>query len=417
MNSSHPRRWKRRAVYGLILLSLSACAAVSLWFWTASARTDRALRSASLSELIAASQRDPDSPRVLCLLGARLRDVGQYEAARTAFKKAALRDNDSEDAWLGWAAVTGALGNRPEAFGILHTYLNAHPRSGRAHFDLARIYHGEALLEKAVTEALTAAQCDPRDVTAWQMAGLDAAELRQYSRAEEVLTQGIAQNPRDWRLHLALGEALSLQRRDEQALPCYREAARLAPDAFATQLGLGRIELARAKSAAEIEAARQILLRAAALNPVSAPAYRAIGESFLRQERWQEARTPLEQAERLAPSNPVVHFDLRRVYQHLGDTARTAQEMTLHQQALEYRNAKIRLTNHIGEKADDTETRLELARLCAAHGDYAEAAREYRHLIALVPNMKTAQRELAEIERTHPEAASRRIALSLPSEE
>src|SRR5215470_6308161 len=138
------RRALRRGEIALLVLLV----AIAVSLWTAPYRAERALRQASFSELVAASKKDSDNPRLFFHLGTRLRSLGQTDPARAAFERAATLDHDHEDTWLAWAATAGALGKDQEAFAVLTAYVQSHPRSARGHLALALFYHEEEALQR-----------------------------------------------------------------------------------------------------------------------------------------------------------------------------------------------------------------------------------------------------------------------------
>src|SRR5262249_35284481 len=148
-------------------------------------------------------------------------------------------------------------------------------------------------------------------------------------------------------------------------------------------LALGQTQLAQARTGSEIEAARQTLARAVQQSP-NAPALLALGQACARQARWPDARLPLEQAERLAPNDASVHFELARVYRQLGDLPAAQRETALHHVAKSYAEEKMSLGSQ-ARTGKDPAIRLKLARLLAAHGESREAVLAYRQLIAYAP--------------------------------
>jgi tetratricopeptide (TPR) repeat protein len=402
----------RRSRLPLLLLLLLLLLPVGLYVWTAPAREERALRNASFDQLLAASKRDPDNARLFYYMGLRLRQFGQTAPARAAFERAASLDRDDEEAWLAWAATAGALSGDREAYAALTAFKNIHPDSARVHRALALFYHQQDARQRAYDESLAAARLNPQEPANWQLAGTDAFVMRRYADSEAAFRQAVTLAPQDWRNHLGLAESLRALQRGEEALAHYREANRLAPDEPSANLMLGRALLERAASDSEVADAQKLLLRAASRQP-TASALVEVGHSYVRQQRWQEARRALEQAGRLAPADPGIHFDLSRVCLRLGDREGAARETALHQETLAYQSEKLNLLSQMYQVQNDPDIRLKLARLCAAHGDYAEAALEYRRLIARAPDLAAAKKELAALERRQPELAQHPLALPI----
>jgi tetratricopeptide (TPR) repeat protein len=135
------------------------------------------------------------------------------------------------------------------------------------------------------------------------------------------------------------------------------------------------------------------------------PALLLLGKSYARQARWAEARPLLERAERLAPHDAAVHFEMARLYQNIGRDQAARRESELHRQALRYDAEKQRLIDRIRQKRDDG-AYLPLARLQAAHGETEQAISLYRMIVAShaaranAPEREQIERELARLERT-----------------
>jgi tetratricopeptide (TPR) repeat protein len=396
-------RSRLTVVQRIELVALPLLIGAAGFLWTAPLRAEYTLKNASFNELRAASRREPNNPRVFYYLGVRLRDLGQLGPARAAFARAATLDADSEETWLAWGTTAGAFGREQEAFEALSKCVSAHPKSRRAHLTLALFCHEHYALQRAYEEAMATTRCDPQDAGAWRLAGVTALQLQDLQGSETALRKAVVLAPRDWRALLALGQALTARHRSEGALECYRQAAQLAPEQAPVTLVLGQAQLQSAHSNGELEAARRTLARAVEQDPESAGALLALGQALVQLQNWQEARTTLQAAEKRAPNSARVHFELARVYRHLGDPAAAARETLLHAGIKSYDEAKLSLGSQ-ARTSNDPAVRLKLARLYAAHGDFHEAILEYRNLIAHASHQESAQRELARLERDHPES-------------
>ena len=378
-----------RKGHGIVLLLLLVVVAVYLW--TAPARQEAALKKASLDVLESTFKEQPENPRVAYYLGRRLREAGRINAASMAFKQAAEHAIDSEEIWLAWAATQQ---DSQTAFDILSLFLAQHPHSAPAHLALAQCYEANRAHKRAYEEAAQSALLDPSNADAWRLAGASGMAWGQKAAAMSALHRAGALQPGDWRNRIALGDALSQTDNPVEALACFREAVRLAPEEAVAHLSLGRFLLGNAATTAEIEAARRSLLTSASLAPDLPPVSLLLGESYARQRDWNNARKWLETARRLAPNDYRVAFGLARVYGRLGDAAAASRETARHQKILAYNSEVRMMQERIVQNKNDPQLRLRLARVCAARGDYAEAARQYRQLLSRVPDMEIARKEL-----------------------
>ncbi len=398
---------------GLKVLLLTALIAVAAFLWSKPWREERTLKAASFDQLRAASKRDPDNPRVFYHLGVRLRDLGQIGPARAAFERAAQLDPDSEEIWLAWGTTAAAFGSAQEAYATLSKCAETHPKSANSHRTLALFLYENHALQKAYEEAIATTNCDPKDAKAWRLAGLAALQLQDLKGSEQALRRAVTVDPKDWRSQSALGSTLHTLHKSADALNCYREANRLAPDIAQTTLDLGRSLAEAARTPAEMEAARQTLSHAVEQN-ASFPALLALGQLLGRQQNWKEAKPTLERAAEIAPNSASVHYELACVYRQLGDTVAATRETTRHDELKNFEEQKLSLGAQARTGKDST-ARLHLARLYVTHKQYHEALMEYHNLLVHASDKEmqtkpatvlTAKQELAALEQGHPEAQS-----------
>lgn len=390
-----PRASVRRRLEIAALLLLIPLA---LYLWAAPILAERALAKASLQELVADSQRNPDNPRILHYLGLRYQQAGDPGQASSAFSKAAKMDTGDEASWLGWAASSEALGKEDDAYQVLTAFLKLHPHSAPAHYALAVIFARRRVHKAAWEEASAAAKWNPRDADAWRLAGEEALEWGNLATADAAMRRAVALQPQAWLNQMGLGNVLMARDQRSSAIQCFQEAVRLAPDEAAAQLCLGRALLLQARTSEEIDAARRSLQQAVRQQPDLIPAYPLLSRSYSRQGRWAEARSVLLRAERIAPNDADVVFALKNVYEHTGESGMAERYRRRHQILRDFDLRKHDLISHIATAPNDIQARLEVARLCAAHGDDTDARNYYRSALARSPAPEPIRRELAAFE-------------------
>jgi tetratricopeptide (TPR) repeat protein len=214
----------------LLLCGLIALSSIAIYLWTAPLRAERHLRSASLHELEATSRCDPDAPRPAYYLGRRWLQLGNLNAAHTAFERAAHHASDDEPAWLGYAATTAGQTAAQDAADILTGYLKLHPESAQAHLALGQAYRRGMAHAAAYREAILAARLVPGDAEAWKLVGSEAAAQGRLPEAIPALQKAVDLQPRDWHALVGLGEMLMQSRRREEGLARLRAASRIAPE-------------------------------------------------------------------------------------------------------------------------------------------------------------------------------------------
>lgn len=392
--SSKPKRSHLLAGLITALIGLSA---LVVYQYTQPARSERALREASLPELVARSKKDKNNPRVFYHLGKHLLGMGQLGPARAAFERAADLDNDDEEAVLAWADTEGKLGSTQQDFALLTVFIKRYPHSLNAHKALSTFYFSQDAMPRAYEEAIAAAKINPRDRETWHLAGISAMGSANYVQAQEAFQKAIELDPRDWKDLVSLGNSLDSQEKTREALIPLQKAASIAPNEALPTLAIGRAMLKLAVTPADVQAAETTLERAAAQFPSSSIPLVWLGRAYMRQKEWQKARVILEKAEKMTPDSYDIPYELKTVYSRLGNTAAAARESTKHDVLFEYAHASYDLLTRLHEVKgeEDKKLRLELARLYSAHGDYAKAAREYEQLVRRAPELDVAKMEMA----------------------
>lgn len=374
----------------------------AIYLWTAPHRREIALQHAALPELQEEFRRQPENPRVAYYLGMRLREAGRIEEAQAAFKTAAAQTIDDEDIWLAWASTQS---DSQQTFDILTLYLTKHPLSARGHLMLAENYQQNSAYKRAYEEASTATKLDPHNADAWRVEGVNALAWSRTAEGLEALRHAVALAPADWHNQLSLGDAHLEAGKRADALASFREAVRLAPEQPVAHLSLGKCLLEQPTTPADIELARQSLLRSATLGPEIPLVYLLLGQAYVQQRDWSKAREALETARRLTPNDDKVSFELARVYNRSGDQKSADLELARHERLRLYKSEMRKLQEQIIQKPNDPQLRLQLARLYAAHDDFTAAVQQYRQIIGRSPDSTDARQELAQIEIRIPPAA------------
>jgi len=115
VTSRRPSSNKLRLSRGLFAVAVVALAAGALngaWQRTR-------LRECYLPELEARARRSPADAPLLALLGARLMEASELDAAADALRRAAAAGDNTDEVWLSLAATNAARGQRGAALGDL----------------------------------------------------------------------------------------------------------------------------------------------------------------------------------------------------------------------------------------------------------------------------------------------------------
>ena len=192
------------------------------------------------------------------------------------------------------------------------------------------------------------------------------ARLRKqdFTRAGEVLTTGLENDPRNVQLILALGVARYGQRRFEEAIANFLRVIELDPSFEQPYVFLGKmldqagaklgeitkdydawntqqpdnpqapLVLAKALLAADSHSARaaDLLKRSIALEPNSWEAHYELGVLLAGQHKYADAAAELKKSIDLNAKEAMPHYHLARVYDRLGDPEAAKAERAIHQQ-------------------------------------------------------------------------------------
>jgi tetratricopeptide (TPR) repeat protein len=364
------------------------------------------LQTASLEELVRAAEQEPDSIEIARRLGTVALEKGDAVRAAQALERAAQLSPDHEDTWLKWARAAGETRGALAAEAVLTAYLKDHPQSANTHLELALLYAAGEDFARAEKSAQEATRLAPKMVEAWRMWGQAALSARRFPEAIAAFQEACRLAPQDWRPAIGLARSQIEGKQYSNAVTSAEKAVALAPTEPEAHLALGRARFETAQSPTDFDAARQHLKQSlTGNNPVSGPrrleALRYLGESHVRQSQWQEALPWLEEAARLAPGSVEVQFALVRVYRGVGDTIK-AEEALKRQKILDQYQTEIReLSARIAERPQEGELQLRLARLYASFGNFVDAVKIYRAMIARNLSTEIAERELRELSQKY----------------
>ena len=193
------------------------------------------------------------------------------------------------------------------------------------------------------------------DLDVPQPADLDLVEEKPLLKAIETAQKAVRKSPNTAEVWGYLGHVYLSHGWETPAIPCYRQANRLAPNEFKWLYLLGRLMKQR-----QPEAAVKHLTRALTLDSTSAPAHLYLASALRILGRFDEAQQHLEHAKRLQPNNPFSEL-------WLGEIALAKQEVKLAQTHLE----KALLLN-----PGQSEAHALMAQIAVALGD-TQAARQH----------------------------------------
>lgn len=163
---------------------------------------------------------------------------------------------------------------------------------------------------------------DPHQALALNLLGMIAQQSGRRDRAIEYLHRAVVSNPLDPTFPYNLGTVHYELGALDEAVTCYRQALRLAPD-FTEALGNLGNALRRRGDYDEALSISQHLLH---LKPDSAEAHNNLGTVLYKLRRLDEALACFEQSLRLKPDHAQAHYNRALVWLLTGDLARGFEE-------------------------------------------------------------------------------------------
>jgi tetratricopeptide (TPR) repeat protein len=285
------------------------------------------------------------NPRDLQLIGARLRDGGEYDAAATAYERLVKLTPDDPEAQHGLGRAYTQLDK-----------LDAAQTAERRALTLSNGVYPEALVglgdialrrnrpDDAIPQYNAALQQDPNLAAAYIGLGRVSASAGNWAVAAGHFQRAIEHDSRSADAYLWLGEALLEQRDYTGAIAAYEQAITIRRDFTEAYYGLARAQIASSQpAAAEASLAAALAIRpgydrawleqgklyeqlgsdaraiesysqAIAVNSRLAEARYRRGLLYIRQDRMSEAASDLAAATSAQSNFPEAHYWLGRVY-------------------------------------------------------------------------------------------------------
>ncbi len=277
---------------------------------------------------------------------------------------------DPATAFLTQAEADIDKGDYAAAEPLLKKYLDIHPDSYSAWYDLGFAYHGLGKKEESVSayRKSVAAKADVFESNLNLGLGLADAgqpEAEQFLRGATKLKPSSDTASGQKRAWMALGRLIQSAKPDD-AINAFQQASALDPQDPEPRLAAGSL-LEKQQRPGEAEKEYQ---EALATNPKSADAQAALTNLYMRQQRFADAESLLQKFLVLRPNDPSAHLQLGRMLAISGKNEEAAAEI------------------EAGLKLDpsDSQAQRDLADLYAEMGKYDQALKTYAALLASYPN-------------------------------
>ena len=397
------RRKRNRKLRASFLIVLIGLASVAAYRWWAVRERDQWLRGASIEQLATAAYKNQNDVAIFETLGARTLKNEEWHRAARAYQRACEIAPDRVENWVGWARSIYEFGGFRAADAILSAYIKDHPRNARAYTERAALRRRARRTEMAWHDADEATRLDPNYGEAWALRGDLSLDQGISGEGEQSFLKARKLLPNSPWGYVGLYQSYIYQKRADDAVKTARIIVERFPQVDEGKLYLGEGLLLGAKSPADYDAARAVLLEAAK----HADHYRTmdrsanhflIGKSYYSQGRWKDALRHFELADAISPGNPDLLFLLGRTYRTVGDAKMAGETMKRHRKVYD-QTEKVRQYNaRINAQPTDPRPRLEFAQWYRQNGMASNALIQYEEMVMRGLEIETAKREMKELE-------------------
>lgn len=257
----------------------------------------------------------------------------QVDGALAHAKAATQADPSSAQAQFFLGKVYAASGRHDEASKAFSEVLKLNPRATAAQIELSRVQLAAGKVDASVEAARQALRGQPDNPDARLLAARGLIARRELAQAETELKVLVAKYPNVSAVHSQIG-LLNLAKGDRVAATrAFERALALDGHSLEALSGLVRLDLAAKKTAegrARVEAkltqtpsdarllllaagtyavtgdpgrAEQALQRAIEIDPANAQAHVMLGQLFMSEQKWEQAKAEFEVLAKRGPSN------------------------------------------------------------------------------------------------------------------
>jgi tetratricopeptide (TPR) repeat protein len=355
---------------------------------------------------------DPNDWRIQYWYGRRAAEVGEFERAEPALRRALGTQPDFLPAATDLGKVLLARGHVEEAFQVLSMAVGRNPADIEAKLALGQLYRSQEAYHRAMDVLEEILKSQPRHVRALYEMAACRSGVQQLEAAEQNLRRALRVEPKNVLVLTALSRVRRERSDVASAESLARQAVRLAPGDPAPLLELGRALALKQPLATNRREAIAILEKARALAPGHPGVLFDLGRLHLAAGECAEAASHLEQVLRLSPDNTPAYYLLSRAFDGLGrPRERDLLEATFKRKQ-KYERAIADLGSRLGANPENAALRYKLGEVHAAEGYLDRAISAYRIGLQWDPRNDTARQRLAQLVRAGME--QRRTAVSSP---
>jgi tetratricopeptide (TPR) repeat protein len=275
-----------------------------------------------LTELVLASQLEPQNAAIALELGKALAAGGQDEQAIPVLQHALELEPESTEASYQLALALQRTNKVQEAISLLKKVVVTEPNNAEAMTNLGMALSQAQLAKDAVPVLQRSIALAPNSVTAHQDLAAAYVQLSQFGDAVDELHAALKLAPDLPQLHYNLGLALKMQDDAAQAIPELEIAERLDPSAPEAPYLLGVLYM---QTGRYDDAARE-MNTSLKLRPENGDGWATLGSVYDKLNKLPEATSALREAIRQLPSQPDPHLTLAAVLVKQNQPAEAASE-------------------------------------------------------------------------------------------
>ena len=247
-----------------------------------------------------------------------------------------------------------------DAEGKIRAYLRDHPGIAAAHFLLGYTLYRENKPRESLAEYTSGARLQTPGAGDLAAVAMDYILLRDYADADKWLTQATAWSPGNELYWYYLGRTKYVENRFQEAIAAFNKCLVLKPQDLRAEYNIGLAYAGLNRDGEAIAAYRtaiaweqgsavqdpqpwldlgilllqeshpdqavEPLRKAASLDPQNARAHEELGQAWLQLRDLPKADAEMQAAVALAPDIPSLHFEMGRIFQREGLTAKAKQE-------------------------------------------------------------------------------------------
>jgi len=386
-----------RGRLALLLGLLVALSAAAVWMWLQRDLTPNQLRQLPLPELQARANRDGGREAELCVLGERLLDLADVEAAAAAYRRARDLDAFSARALAGWILAVAGRRHPGWAERALRELAAARPERFEPKLALARLYMMNGDLDQPgelLREAVAQAEGDSEPVYHY---GVWSGMIGATGRGVENLLEAVRRAPRVASYRVAAADLLIHLARYPEAETHLKEALRLTPEYAPGHYQYGRLLLAGRRSDAEMAEGVRHLERALELAPGWDLPLLTLGRHRTQQGQPEEGVELLERAGAAGASGRQFLAALAQGYYQLERKEEGDRLIARYNAELAAERADQQAQQALRRDPANVDVRLRRARKLRAEGKELKALLVYREVLAVRPGHAEASRAADEL--------------------